>query len=313
MRTVLDILYGVASQQLVFDAPEGRPSSVTSVKILPWTASDDDDTEWSATTAVETNPNTTLDAVAGPSQSNPRNIPLAATTGITAGRTFLLTHNTTALKEWVEVESVTAADSITARHPLHNDYATGATFQSTRITATVDDTWAADETHIDESAGANPMYRVRWVYVVGGVTYVADTYFNLTRYGARHGVTPQDIESQYNGWLDSLPVDHRNDQGRKLIDEAYRAVKIDLHGIELDDASIAEAEIIDELVRYRTVERFEWSQFLTARNMDQTRHLAAKAAYTERLDQLIRLAMKVPVRDGDGAASRTTALGMSVR
>jgi hypothetical protein len=313
MRTVADILHGVASQQLAFDCPEGRPSSVTSVKILPWDASDDSDTEWSPTAAVETNPNTTLDASAGPSQTNPRNIPLTATTGIAIGRTYLLTNATTSLKEWVEVESVTSADSVIARHPLHNDYAAPATFQSTRITATVDDTWAADETNIDDSAGANPMYRVRWVYVVGGVTYVADTYFNLTRYGARHGVTPQDIEAQYNGWLDSLPVDHRNDQGRKLIDEAYRAVKIDLHGIELDDARIAEAEVIDELVRYRTVERFEWSQFLNARNMDQTRHLAAKAAYTERLDQLIRIAMKVPVRDGDGAASKTTALGLSVR
>lgn len=311
MRTVTDVLYGVASQTLTFDAPEGRPSSVTSVDVRAWNATDDASDEFSLTGAVETNPNTTLDGAAGASQSNPRNLPLTATTGITPGRTFLVT-GAASLKEWVEVESVTSADSITARHPLHNDYATGAAFVSTRITASVDDTWAADESNILET-GANPMYRVRWVYVVGGITYVADTYFNLVRYGARHGVTPQDVEASHPGWLSALPTDHRNDQGRRLIDEAYRTVKIDLHGIELDDAAIAEAEIIDELVRYRCIERTEWAQFMTSRNSDQSRHLAAKAQYQERLDSLLRLASKVPVRDASGAAQRTTALGLSVR
>jgi hypothetical protein len=311
VRTVADILFGVSSQTLTFDAPEGRPSSITSVDVRAWDSTDDADDEFSLTGTVETNPNTTLDAAAGASQSNPRNIPLTATTGCAVGRTYLLT-GAASLKEWVEVESVTSADSITARHPLHNDYASGATLQSTRITASVDNTWAADESNILE-AGANPMYRVRWVYVVGGVTYVADTYFNLVRYGARHGVTPQDVEAAMPGWLDALPIDHRNDQGRRLLDEAYRTVKIDLHGIDLDDAAIAEAEIIDELVRYRAVERSLWHEFMASRNGDQSRHLAAKAQYQERLDSLLRLASKVPVRDASGAAQRTTALGLSVR
>lgn len=312
MRTVQDILFDVTGQTLTFDAPEGRPSSVTSVQVFAWRDSDDVDAEFSPTGSVETNPNTTLDAAAGTSQSNARNIPLTATTGIAVGRTYLLT-GAASLKEWVEVESVTAADSITSRHPLHNDYAVGATFASTRITAPVDATWVADETNIDDSAGPNPMFRVRWVYVVAGSTYVADTYCNLVRYGARHGVLPQDLEASYTGWLDALPTDHRNDQGRKLIDEAYRAVKIDLHGIELDDAAIAEAEIIDELVRYRAIERYEWAQFLSGTARDQTKHLATKQAYVERLDQLLRLTLKVPVRDGDGAARKSTALGLSVR
>lgn len=312
MRTAQDILFGVSSQTLVFDAPEGRPSSVTSVDVRAWNASDDDSDEFTLTGSVEANPNTTLDGAAGPSQTNPRNVPLTATTGIEIGRAYLIAHATSALKEWAEVESITSADSVTVRHPLHNDYAATATFQSTRITASVDNTWAADETNILDS-GANPMYRVRWVYVVGGVTYVADTYFNLVRYGARHGVVPQDVDLLFNGWLDALPTDYRNDQGRKLIEDAYRAVKIDLHGINLDDAAIAEAEIVDELVRYRAIERFEWTQFLSSRNGDQTRHLAAKQEYMQRLDSLLRLAMKTPVRDADGAGRMTEALNLTVR
>jgi hypothetical protein len=157
------------------------------------------------------------------------------------------------------------------------------------------------------------MYRVRWVYVVGGVTSVADTYFNLVRYGARHGVTPLDVNSMLSAWLDSLPPDYRNDQGRKLIDEAYRAVRVDLHAIDLDDSSIAESEILDDLVRHRTVERFEWMRFLSSPNVDQSKHLAARNEYQERLDSLVRLAAKIPVRDNTGAATRIVPLGLSVR
>ncbi len=311
MRAVQDIIFDVTGQQIYFDAPEGRPSSVTSVEVFSWTASDDDAT-LTGSGSVETNPNTTLDGSAGPSQTNPRNIPLTATTGISVGRTYLVT-GAASLKEWIEVESVTSADSVTAKHPLHNDYATAATFVSTRMLATVDSTWVADASNIDETSGPNPMYRVRWVYVVNSVTYVADTYFNLIRYGARHGVTPQDIEADYAGWLDKLPTDHRSDQGRRLIDEAHRAVKIDLHSLEIDDATVAEAEILDELVRMRTVEKFEWMQFLSNRSADQSRHLAARGVYQERLDSLVRLASKLPVRDATGAATRVVPLGLSVR
>lgn len=311
MRTVTDLLLGVAGQQIYFDAPEGRPSSVTSVEVFSWSSGDEDPT-LSGSGSVEANPNTTLDGAAGAAQSNPRTIPLTATTGIAVGRTYLVTA-ADSRKEWVEVESVTSGDSVTAKHPLHNDYATGAAFVSTRITSTVDDTWADDEQNIDETSGPNPMYRVRWVYVVNSVTYVADTYLNLIRYGARHGVTPQDVESEYAGWLDKLPTDHRTDQGRRLIDEAYRAVKIDLHALEIDDATVAEAEIMDELVRLRTVEKFEWAQYLSNRSNDQSRHLAARGVYQERLDSLVRLASKVPVRDSSGAATRVATLGLSVR
>jgi hypothetical protein len=314
MRTVQDILFNVTGQTLVFDAPEGRPSSVTSVEVYRWDSSDDDTSETSAagSGSVETNPNTTIDAASGAGQTNPNVLNVAATTGFEVGRRYLVTA-ADSYKEWFEVAEIDSSNSVTARHPMHNAYSSADTVQSTRITATVDSTWVADETNIDDSAGPNPMFRVRWVYVHSGVTYVADTYFNLVRYGARHGVLPQDVESMFAGWMDALPVDHRNDQGRLLIDEAYRAVKFDLHGIELDDASIAEAEVIDELVRHRTVERFEWAQFLSGRGGDQTRHIAAKQAYQERLDQLLRLAMKVPVRDGDGAGRKTTALGLTVR
>lgn len=308
MRTVADIVFGVTGQVLVFDAPEGRPSSVTTVEVFRWDSGDDDDAELatSGAAAVEANPNTTTDAAAGASQTDPRRIPLTSTAGIVADRTYLLI-GADLLKEWTDILELDATDAAFARHPLHNDYAIGTTFVSTRMSVAIDATWAADETNLDPSAGANPMYRVRWVYVVAGVTYVADTYFNLVRYAARHGVTPENVENMRAGWLDALPVDHRRDQGRRLIDEAYREVKIDLAGVELDDAAIAESEIVDELVRFKTIERTEWSRFLASSDADQTRHKAAEEQYGKRLDSFLRLTTKVPIRDVDGSAARGSA------
>lgn len=314
MRTVVDIVYGVAGQVLVFDAPEGRPSSVTSCQVFRWDVGDDDEAELAITgsPAIEANPNTTTDAAAGISEDNPRLIPVAATTGITPGREFLLV-GADALREWVDVQEVDAGVSVTARHPLHNDYASGAALVSTRLTATVSTAWCSDDENFDPSSGPNPMFRVRWVYVVAGVTLVADTYFNLVRYAGRHGVRPQDVEDTLAGWLDALPTDHRVDQGRRLIDQAHRAVKIDVHEVNFAASAIAESEVVDELVRLKTIEATEYAKFLASSTSDRSRYELASEVYTKRLDALIRLTSKLPVRDQDGAAAVSQPLRLTVR
>jgi hypothetical protein len=313
MRTVQDIVFDVTGQLVYFDAPEGRPSAVTSVSVFRWDVSDDDTAEAATGTgSVETGPSTTLDGSAGPSQANPRNIPLTATTDSAIGRTYLIT-GAAGSKEWVEVESITAADSVTVKHPLHKEYASGASFQSTRIQATVDSTWIADDTNLTtDDVGPNPMYRVRWVYVVSSVTYVADTYFNVVRYAARHGVQPQDIEALVPGWLDRLPTDHRSDQGRKLIDDAYREVRIDLHQVDLAASTVAESEIVDELVRLKVIELGEWARYL-AGNDDPNRAEMSGKRYQARLDALVRIVSRIPVRDNSGAATPVVSVGLTRR
>lgn len=315
MRTVKDILFDVTGQTVEFDCPEGRPSSVTSCAVYPWDVSDEDISEAAiGAGSVESNPSTTLDGSAGPSQSNPRNIPLTATTGIAAGRTYLITHATTGIKEFVEVESVTSADSVTVKHPLHNDYASGATFQSTRIQATIDSTWIADDSNLTiDAVGPNPMYRVRWVYVVSSTTYVADTYFNVVRYPARHGVLPQDVEALLPSWLDTLPSDHQRDQGRKLIDDAYREVRIDLYQIDLAASGLAESEITDELVRLKVIELGEWAKFYAGGQGSTERADASARRYQARLDALARIVARIPVRDSTGAATPIVSVGLSRR
>lgn len=311
MRTPQDILFDVTGQSLYFDCPEGRPTSVTSVSIFPWDASDDHDSEWSATGAVETNPNTTIDAASGYGQSDARILNVEATTGFAVDRSYLVT-SADGAKEWFDVAEIDSGNSVTARHPLHNAYASADTVQSTRITATVDVDWVADEANLRDDAGPNPHYRVRWVYVVGGVTYVADTYFNLVRYAGRHGVLPQNVESLAAGWLDSLPTDHRANQGRTLIDDAHRAVKFDLHAVWTDDAMVAHTEIVDELTRYKMLELGEFAKIL-AGGGDSTQYQVARDAYQRRFDSLSRITNKTPTRDSTGAASVKPAVGLTRR
>lgn len=315
MRAVQDILFGVTSQTVYHDAPEGRPSSVTSVQVRPWNIGDAQTAESAVGSgSVESGPSTTTDASAGYDQSDPRNIPVAATTGATKDRVYLITHATTGLREWFECESIKTNDYLTAKHPLHNAYASGAAVESTRIQATVDSTWVADTSNLLAPAdvAGNPMYRVRWVYVVNTVSYVADTYFNLVRYASRHGVLPQDVEAMMPGWLDMLPTDHRIDQGRRLIDDAYRAVRMDMHAIDLSASSIAESEVIDELTRYKAVVLGERSRYLS-RGDDVTRVQEAERWYSTRMDSLVRVVSRVPVRDSTGAATPTIAVGISRR
>lgn len=312
MRTVQDLTFSVTGQLVTFDAPQGRPSAVTSVEVFRWSSDDNSDEEAGAlgTGSVETGPSTTTDAAAGSDQADPTLIPLTATTNCGVGRTYLLT-SALGVKEWVEVAEVSAAVSVTAKHPLINQFASGSAFESTRIQATIDATWVADDDNIIDGAGPNPMFRVRWVYVVAGVTYVADSYFNLVRYRGLHNVQPQDLDALAPGWLDRLPIDHREDQGRKLIDEAYRAVKLDLHAVWTDDSAVANPEVIDDLTRWKALELGELARYMTTGQAGG--YEVTRGVYRERLDSLLRIAVKVPIRNTDGAGTQRSALGLTRR
>lgn len=311
MRSVQDILFDVTGQSVYFDAPEGRPSSVTSATAHPWDAGDLAYTDTAlGTPLVEVSPDTLVGAASGSGQANPRSITVDDAAGFSAGRSYLLTSED-GYREWLECESTDGNTLVSAKHPLHNAYADGDAIQSTRITAPIDSTWVANINKLRDN-GAEPAYRVRWVYVVSGTTYVADTYFNLVRYAGRHGVTPQDVELAFPGWLDRLPTDHFKDQGRRLIDEAFRQVKIDIESVGVDDSAVANSEIVDELVRWKALALSEMARFLS-NGTSQEASTAARAVYQERLDSLVRITTKVPVRDHTGGAGMRVSLGLTRR
>ncbi len=286
----IDILYGVTGQSLYFDCPEGRPSSVTSSTVYANTTGDNGTTESALTgsAAVETSPDTTFDAASGDGQADPRKCNLTATTGTAIGRVYLAT-NATLEREFVEVRAISSADHIIAREPLQNSYAATDTFVSTRITHSVDSTWVADSSNISGDIDPNAKYRWRLVYVVSSVTYVHDLYFDLLRYAGRHDVTPMDVDRKFPGWLDRLPTYYREDQGRALIDEAYKEIKYDLYNELKADQAIRNREVLNELVILRA------GMLVDPTDVNERR-------YQDRFAQIIRFT-KVPMSTSSGAGA----------
>lgn len=311
MADAQDILYGVAGQSIYLDCPEGRPSAVTSVYVYWWEYGDDTDNAEDATTgsAAVDAVSTTFDAASGVSQASQHSLALASTTGIVIGRRYLAT-NAPGAKEWVEVESITSGASITARNPLANDYATSDTFASTRISISLDDDWVADPNAISDNTDPNAGWRVRWEYVVGGGAYVRHSYFDVSRVGGSHTVTPADMENFLGNWSGVLPRDHRKDQGRKLIDEGYRMFKMDMLSADIPDQQIRNQETVDQIVKHAATVILQRSRVYDG-SLDPALLEDARGQYSSLLDRMFRVAGRVSIGvDETGAGARVSAPGI---
>ena len=172
---------------------------------------------------------------------------------------------------------------------------------TTRCTQAVDATWIADLSNISPALTPNPRYRVRWVVTLAGASQVYDRYLDVVRYPARHNVSPLDIERRYPGWLDGLPVDFREDQGRALIDRAWQALKADLYQDGKADQALRNSELVAELVVTRTMLCRNEDAFM-AGGIDAPRLAAAQALYAQRYNAVIR-APVAPVDTSGGGAS----------
>jgi len=280
------------------------------LQVWPMSGSDDDTAESAfGAPAIETNPDTTFDANSGDGQSNPRVLNLASTTGIAIGRKYLAT-NSTSESEWIEVVEINSGNSVTARHALRNAYASADTFESTRIQATVDSTWIADSNNITDDSDPNPGWRARWTYVdAGGTTRVVDTYFDVVRYKGQHTVQPIDVDCLVPGWLDSLPPEHREDRGAKLIDRAYDEVVLDFHEFSLPDEMIRNRDVLNSLVTRKAILLAEEAKVILGTGTPEGLDLADRR-YQGRLDKLVKVANKTAVATGNsGAGSRPASLG----
>lgn len=249
-----NLLFDITGQTLHFDCPEGRPSSVTSVTVFEQGTGDDGTAEAATTgsAAVETNPNTTFDASSGYGQADETKLNIAATTGIEIGRRYLAT-NSQGEAEMVEVTAIESGAEVYSRYPLRNAYESGDSFVSTRISISVDSTWIADETNISDDTDPNPGYRVRWVYVVGGVTFVHFSQFNVVRYEADHDATPGTLSERCTNWINDLPVEHQEDRGERLIAKAYSTLGFDLHRLGIAQEMMRNRSVVTELTELKAV------------------------------------------------------------
>lgn len=304
--TPQEILFNVTGQYLVLDCEDGRPSSVTSVEVRAITADDTQDSE-SATTgsaAVETDPNTTLSAAAGPAQPDPTALTLTAGTGVSIGRVFRLTEDGTGVYEDTEVKSVNGT-AVTLRHPLLNDYSSGSLYVSCRASIAVSSTWVAELSNISPLWNPYPYWRVRWVVVVGGVTRVYMRHFDLLRYPASINVTAIEMDRQYPGWLDRLPPDYQADQGRALIRRAWEDVRAEFRGDGKNLASLRDEDIRAHLIMRRAFLNLQRDQIGRSGGNLEALELADRD-WRQAYDQHIRSPVAPVDTTGGGAAHTQT-------
>lgn len=242
-RTTTDITYNVTGQSVLYRVMDGRPTSAT-FKVLLDSAGDDDTAEFSGTATVDS-VNTTVDVACGADYSDPQQVKLAATTGIVVGRKYLLSE--ASRQGWVEPIEIVSGDSVRVRHPLRSNYTTAATFVGTYISAAIDSTWVADEGNINDQVDQNPGYRVRWEIVIGGATQVAYSFFDLVRAPVTHQIDLSDLNDRAPGLVDSCPTEYKVDQGRSLIQSAWRSVQARMAAMQIDTDAFRDDSITDEL------------------------------------------------------------------
>lgn len=242
-RDTPSLLFGALNQTLAFRVPHGRPTSGT-FRVFGDTTGDEGEVEFEGPVSIDA-VSTAVASASGASQSDPRRVNLASVVGVAIGRKYLLAED--ARQEWGEVVEI-GTGYVRLRHALLGDYTTAATFKSTYAFASVDSAWAADDANLGDVSDPNPDYRVRWDLQVGGAKFLAYSYFDLVRSPTQHRVDIADLNLRWPGLADSIPVEYRVDQGRVLIDEALRLVRMDMVRVGLDVDSARDDDQVDELV-----------------------------------------------------------------
>jgi hypothetical protein len=304
----------VTGQTLYHDAREGRASSIDEVEVHAWDAGDDAGSEWTVSTTSIDSVNTTFNAASGASSANPNLCNLTATTSIVAGREYLAT-TTDGRREWVPVVGITSAVSVESRFHLFNDYVSTNAFVGTRLSFTVDASWVANSAKLSPAEEHHPHWRIRWVYTVSSVQYVAYTTFDLVRYPARHRVTVATIENLVAGFASGLPLNHRKEQASAFIDEAYRQFRLDLYQERIDDAQLRDADVIDEMVTRKALHMWTETRLLTGQGDTQAAD-RAKTIYWERFGAIFKHPSQIAVpvsTDTSGAGSIRLRTGITVR
>ncbi len=271
----IDLLYGAPAQVLHYDCPEGRPTQIRSSKIFQAATGDDGTEEDAVTSSAAVNAaSTTFAAASGVDEGDPRRCNLVATTNILIGRGYLAT-NALGETERLEVTGVSSDSYVVAREPLQNAYVAADTFVSTRVTQEVASGWVNDTANISGEFTPFPQYRWRLEYVVASVVYTRDVYFDLLRYAGRHDLTPMDVDRRAPGWMQRLPTQYREDQGRSLIDDAYQVIRFDLYNLDTPDQAIRDRGAVNELVALKAIEMVDRDELNARRYADRLNQLAA--------------------------------------
>jgi hypothetical protein len=304
INTGQHVLFGIASQSLYYDVPEGRASSITSCSIRE----DSDDEDVTAESATDGSPsndsvNTTFSSASGDGQIDPTRLNLTSLASLAKGRQYLATNALYGQSEWLEIAGVGATYAL-AVSPLAHPYAAADTFVGTRITQALATDWVSDTDNLSDPLCPRPRWRMTVEYVCASKTYRKVVLFDLYRFGPfETTVNGADVDRGSRGFLQRLPIDSRGGNGELLIKDAVQQVKLDLWERGLTAVAQRSSEWINELVRLKAVALVS----KMAVQMGGSRTDVAEsdeAAYWARVDNL---AAKVSQQvSPDGAAGTVT-------
>lgn len=302
MRSTADIIFGVTGQLLRHRVRAGRPTSAT-FSVFADDAGDDDEAEFSGTATVDA-VSTALSAAAGVGEADPTAIPLTSAASVAVGRRYLISES--GRREWTKIVALDGSTAY-APAPLQNAYTTSATFVGCDLTAAVDATWVADEGNLSDPSVPEPDYRARWEILIGGATQVAYTFFDLLRGAVDHGITIDDLEGRLWNVMSDLPVEHRADQGGRIIDAAWEDVQSDLAGNRVNDAALRDASIVDQLLMRKIRLTFAQNGHVP-RGMPADVALAdARAEYQRFFERMIAASSSVPIAKSTSGGARLVA------
>jgi len=106
---------------------------------------------------------------------------------------------------------------------------------------------------VSDTTDPSPDYRVRWDYTVGGLAYAAYSFFDLVREAVAHSVDIDDVNARAPGLRDKLPKEYQVENGRPLVEAAWRAIRADFVTAKLDINAMRDDEGLDELVILRSL------------------------------------------------------------
>lgn len=241
-RLVAEVTYNETGQTVETRVSE-RPASAT-FKVLAYETPDDGTVKFQGAATIEA-VNTTVASTSGVGQADPNRINLTSTAGIQTSRKYTVSEGG---KQEVVSPVQVETGYIRVRYPLRNSYTTAATFVGTTLVAAIDATFVADLANISLHEDVDPGYRVLWAYVVSGVEKKTYSYFDLIRAPITHQVDLDDVNARAPGLYSSMPTEYKVEQGRPLIDAAWRSVRAKMQSLSIDVDALRNDEVLDELV-----------------------------------------------------------------
>lgn len=315
-----EVIFNLTGQSFFYDPPEGRPAASPVPTVSVYLATNDDDgvAESATTGSVSIDSvDTGLNASAAAGDTT---LSVGSAGSIARGRRYLLT-NTDGGRELIEVASLTGT-TVGLRRPLMNAFASGATFQGTRLSIAVSSTWIIDRSKITDVIGSNwrtdveddpalfaghAGYRLRWSYTAGGVATIGISFADVVRYAAKNLVTPLDVDGRFAGWIDRLPPDYQRDQGASLVETAFDEVRLDLLGDAQTARKIRDTFILGELTIFKANLMAAEHSILAGR-ADTAALKVAQDLYMQRYNQLAREPKFAVDNAGSGASAQPARL-----